>query len=118
MPVSTTFRTFVLDQLGRVAPQIRAKSMFGGVGIYSGNHFFSLIAQDELHLKVDDSNRPDFEARRIGPFRPYGPDGEAMQYYPLPEEVLEDLEALRGWVDRAIMVARRKKGKRRSKGGA
>jgi DNA transformation protein len=109
---------FVLDQLGRLAPQIRSKSMFGGVGIYSGNLFFALIAEDELYLKVDESNRPDFEARQIGPFRPYGPDGEAMQYYPLPEEVLEDLEALRGWVDKAIMVARRKKGKRRSKGGA
>lgn len=118
MPVSPTFRTFVLDQLGRVAPQIRAKSMFGGVGIYSRDLFFALIADDELYLKVDESNRTDYEARRIGPFRPYGPDGEAMQYYPLPEECLEDPEALRVWVDKAIIVARRKKGKRRSKGGA
>ncbi len=44
MPVSSTFRTFALDQLGRVAPQIRAKSMFGGVGIYSRDVFFALIA--------------------------------------------------------------------------
>ncbi|MGE0352378.1 MAG: TfoX/Sxy family protein [Gemmatimonadales bacterium] len=118
MAVSPTFRTFVLDQLGRVAPRIRARSMFGGVGIYSGELFFALIAEDQLYLKVDESNRSDFEARGIGPFRPYGPDGEAMQYYPLPEEVLEDLEALRAWVDKALAVARRKKGKRRSKGRA
>ena len=118
MAVSSTFRTFVLDQLGRVAPRIRAKSMFGGVGIYSGDLFFALIAGDELYLKVDESNRPDYEALGIGPFRPYGPDGEAIQYYPLPEDVLEDVEGLRAWVDKAIGVARIKKGKRRAPGGA
>ena len=116
MPVSSTFRTFVLDQLGRVAPHIRAKSMFGGVGIYSSDVFFALIAGDELYLKVDESNRIDYEALGIGPFRPYGPDGEAMQYYRLPDDLLEDVEALRVWVDKAIVVARRKKGKRRSGG--
>ena len=118
MPVSSTFRTFVLDQLARVATQVRAKSMFGGVGIYSGNVFFALIADDEHYLKVDDSNRPDYEARSIGPFRPYGPEGEAMQYYPLPEDVLENIESLRVWVDKALVVARIKKGKRRARGGA
>lgn len=115
MPVSSTFRTFVLDQLGRVAPQIRAKSMFGGVGIYSGDVFFALIADDALYLKVDESNRPDYETRGLGPFRPYGPNGEAMQYYPLPEDLLEDTETLRGWVDKAIAVARQKKGKHRNR---
>lgn len=118
MSVSPTFRTFILDQLSRVAPQIRAKSMFGGVGIYSRNRFFALIAGGELYLKVDDSNRPDYEARGIGPFRPYGPGGEVMQYYPVPEDLLEDMEALRPWVDKAIDVARRKRGTRRSSGGA
>ncbi len=118
MPGSPSFRAFVLDQLGRVAPPIRAKSMFGGVGIYSSDVFFALIAGDELYLKVDESNQLDYEARGIGPFRPYGPDAEFMQYYPLPGDVLEDVEALRVWVDKAIGVARRKKGKRRARGGA
>ena len=111
-----SFRAFVLDQLGRVAPPIRAKSMFGGVGIYSSDVFFALIAGDELYLKVDESNRLDYAARGIGPFRPYGPDGEVMQYYPLPGDVLDDVEALRVWVDKAIGVARRKKRKRLEKG--
>ena len=107
--MTTSFHAFVLDQLGRVAPPIRARKMFGGVGIYSGNLFFALIADDELHLKVDATNRPDFEARGIGPFRPFGPDGGAMQYYPVPVDVLEDIEVLGVWVDKALAVARRKK---------
>ena len=62
MPVSPNFRTFALEQLGRVASGIRGKSMFGGVGIYSGELFFALLDNDTLFLKVDDSNRGDFEA--------------------------------------------------------
>ena len=92
--------------------------MFGGVGIYSGELFFALIAEDTVYFKVDDTNRPDFEARGMAPFRPAGPDGEVMQYYAVPEELLEDPEALRPWVDRALAVARRKKGRRSRSGSA
>ena len=93
--------------------------MFGGVGIYADKLFFALIADDTLYFKVDDSNRPDFEKVGMGPFHPYGEAGEVMQYYQVPADLLEDLEALRPWAEKAIAVAARKaKGKRRGKGGA
>jgi len=87
--------------------------MFGGVGIYAGDVFFALIADDTLYLKVDDFNRPAFEERGMGPFRPYGEEGETMGYYELPADVLEDAEALRPWAETAIAAARRKKTKGR-----
>src|SRR5688572_16772806 len=107
MTVSPSFKTFVLEQLGRGIQGIRGRSMFGGVGIYGGEFFFALIADDTLYFKVDDSNRPEFEARGMGPFRPYGEDGEVMQYYRVPDDLLEDPEALGQWAEKAIMVARR-----------
>jgi DNA transformation protein len=107
MSVSPSFRCFVLEQLGRVLPHIRARSMFGGVGLYSAERFFALIDDDTLYFKVDDATRPDFEARGMGPFRPGGPGGEVMQYYELPADVLEDAEALRRWADQALAVAGR-----------
>lgn len=107
--MSQSFRTFALEQLRRIRLDIRARSMFGGVGIYAGDLFFALIADDTLYFKVDDSNRLLFEARGLGPFRPGGPTGEVMQYYEVPEDVLEDPEALRPWADAAIEVARRKR---------
>ncbi len=109
MPVSPSFRTYVLEQLSRVTPNVRSRSMFGGVGIYGGDLFFALIDDDLVYFKVDDTNRPDFEARGMEPFRPGGPDGEAMQYYQLPAELLEDSEELEIWVERALAVARRKR---------
>jgi len=112
MPVSPSYRAFVLDQLGRVAVSVRARSMFGGVGIYAEEVFFALIDDDILYFKVDDTTRPDFEARGMGPFRPFGEGGEVMQYYQVPEEMLEDLQELRVWAERALMVARRAKTRR------
>lgn len=107
MAVSQSFKTFVLEQLGRGVQGIRGQSMFGGVGIYAGELFFALIADDILYFKVDDSTRPEFEARGMGPFQPYGEAGEVMQYYQVPDDLLEDSEALANWAEQAIMVARR-----------
>lgn len=115
MAVNPSYRAFVLDQLGRVAPGIRARSMFGGVGIYSGDLFFALIGDDTVYLKVDDGNRPDFAAEGMGPFMPFGPGGEVMQYYELPADVLEEPARLKPWVEKAIDVARRARRARRAK---
>jgi len=113
MAVSPTFRTYVLDQLGRVTTGIRSRSMFGGVGIYSGELFFALIDDDTLYLKVDDGNRSDFERAGMGPFRPFGEEGEVMQYYEVPAELLDGGEQLGSWVEKAIDVARRAKRKKK-----
>jgi DNA transformation protein len=105
MGVSPSFRDFVLEQLGRVLPAVRGRSMFGGLGIYSREWFFALVDDDVLYFKVNESSRREFEQRGMGPFRPAGPDGEVMQYYEVPTDVLEDVEALHTWASRAIAAA-------------
>ena len=112
MPVSDGFQNFVVEQL-EIVGTITAKKMFGGVGLYANGIFFALIAEDQLFFKVDDSNRPDFEAVEMGPFRPYD-DDRAMAYYEIPVDVLEDADELALWAEKAIGVARNaKKGKKR-----
>ena len=112
MSVTPSFRQFVLEQLQRVLPAIRAKSMFGGVGVYSEELFFALIDDETVYFKVNDTNRGDFEERGLGPFRPFGNEGETMQYYELPPDLLEDPDALRPWADKAVQVARQAKKKK------
>lgn len=107
MSVSPGFRSFVLEQLARVAPGVRARAMFGGVGVYAGDLFFALIDDDVLYFKVDGATRRRYEERGLGPFRPFGEEGEAMQYYEVPTEILEDPEELGPWVEEALEVARR-----------
>lgn len=106
--MSESFHEFALEQLARVLP-VTSRRMFGGVGIYSAGIFFALMDADTLYLKVDESNRPDFEERGLGPFMPYGSDGPPMQYYPVPADVLEDRDALDRWARKALDVARAKR---------
>lgn len=114
MPVSDGYLTFVLDQLRPVLPGVRARRMFGGIGLYANDLFFGVIDDDVLYLKVDDTTRPDYEARGMPQFQPDA-GAVSMNYSQLPEDVLEDPEALRPWADRALDVARRAKTKRRRK---
>jgi len=107
MPVTPGFRAFVLEQLEYATRDIRWREMFGGVGIYAGEDFFALIANDVVYFKVDAETRPKFEARGMGPFRPYGEKGEVMQYYQVDAALLEDPDALRPWIADAVAVARR-----------
>lgn len=110
--VSGGYLDYVLDQLqelGEVAP----KRMFGGVGLYFDGLFFALIAGDVLYFKVDDSNRPDYEAAGMDPFRPFGRASYAMRYYEVPAGVLEDRESLRRWAEKSLAAARRKSSRKR-----
>jgi DNA transformation protein len=106
MPVTPSYRAYVLEQLNRAVPPVRARAMFGGVGLYAADVFFALIADDALYVRTDDATRPAFESLGMPPFRPFDEHGPVMSYYQLPEEILENSDALRDWVDRAIASAR------------
>lgn len=116
MPVSKEYRAYVLDQLGRVVP-VTSRSMFGGVGIYSDGLFFALMDDDLVYLKVDETNRGDFERAGKRPFQPFGDGSKPMQYYELPGELLEDPDRLRPWLEKALAAARSKRRGRRGRRG-
>ena len=103
--VSEAFRTYALDQLSAV-PGLRARSMFGGFGLYADDVFFGILAADVLYLKVDDSNRRDYEKVRAEPFHPFENRPMSMSYYAVPTSVLEASPTLTAWAQRSIAVAR------------
>ena len=102
--VTPEFCDFVLDQLARV-PQLEHKTMFGGIGLYSGGIFFAILAADELFFKVDDANRAAYEAAGSAPFRPVVDRPVSMSYWRVPIEVLEDPAELGAWAKDAIRAA-------------
>jgi DNA transformation protein and related proteins len=110
LKVSAPFKAFVLDQLeelGDVVP----RSMFGGVGLYCRSVFFGIIARDVLYLKVDDTNRSDYERAGMPPFRPVaGRKKGTMKYYAVPVDVLESATELATWARRAVAVGERTHG--------
>ncbi|MBX7135477.1 MAG: TfoX/Sxy family protein [Fimbriimonadaceae bacterium] len=111
MGFSPKYRAEVEEMLGAVVP-IRTKAMFGGVGIYSEDLFFALIAEDKLYFKVSDLNRADFEAAGMGPFFPYD-SPTPMGYWEVPGAVQGNSEELKVWVDKALAVAEQAKRKKK-----
>ncbi len=111
MSVTPSYLAHVIEQLKRVVPDLRSRGMFGEAGVYSGDAFFAVVADDVLYFKVDDASRAEFESRGMPPFRPFEDGRASMNYYQVPEEVFEDPDVLREWAERAIAVARRKKGR-------
>lgn len=114
MPVSEEYLDYVVDQL-RCLGEVTAKKMFGGVGLYYDGLFFGLIASDVLYFKVDDENRPAYEAASARPFQPYGEGSASMSYYETPVDVLEDVDQLRTWARDAVAAAARKASSRKRK---
>ena len=81
----------------------------GGVGLYLDGVFCGIIGPDsgQLYLRVDETNRPDYEAVGSLPFRPYKNKATVMSYYEVPEEVVEDPDELRIWARKARAAAAR-----------
>lgn len=117
MAVSVSFRTYLLEQMGQIRP-VTTRPMFGGLTFFAEGRAFALVAHEVLYFKVDDSNRPDFLAAGKGPFLPFGDPEKPMQYYELPEEVLEDTEQLAVWMAKAIAVAAKARSKSKPKAPA
>jgi DNA transformation protein len=105
MAVSDGDLTFVLDQLAGIR-DLRAKRMFGGIGLYAGERFFGLMDDAILYFKTDDRTRPRYTRRRMTPFMPPG-DQPSKTYYRVPTSILEDAGELTVWAREAIGVADR-----------
>jgi DNA transformation protein and related proteins len=107
MTKGSEFVDFVLERLEPLQG-VGVRRMFGGHGIYKDGVMFALIADDQLYLKVDDGNRPAFEARGLQPFtytdkrRPI-----QMSYYEAPGEGLDDPEILCDWAHGSYAAALR-----------
>jgi DNA transformation protein len=105
MAVGDSYLAFVIEQLEGLG-RVRPRRMFGGVGLYHGERFFALLADDTLYFKVDDSNRGDYLSRGMEPFRPFPDEPErAMGYYRVPVDVIEDAESLVAWARRSVATA-------------
>ncbi|EQA38290.1 TfoX N-terminal domain protein [Leptospira inadai serovar Lyme str. 10] len=102
----SSFLEYAQDRL-KVCGPITVKSMFGGYGVYSGNHIFGMIINDLLYFKVGPGNQAEYEAASMSPFTYEGKNGKPirMSYWQVPEEILEDDEDLRYWFRKAMAEA-------------
>lgn len=100
-----SFKEFVVDQL-RALPDLRARAMFGGHGLYQADRFFAILFEGRLYFKVNQPSRAAYVKRGMNPFT-YEMKGRiiTMNYYEVPPDVLENTAELVVWANRAIRVA-------------
>jgi len=106
MPVSDEFIEYVLDQFASWGG-VTSRKMFGGASLYREGKIFGLLADDVAYLKVDDSNRADYEAAGSSPFQPYPDKPNTMPYWEIPLAVLEDPGELIRWAEKSLAIPRK-----------
>jgi DNA transformation protein and related proteins len=112
---TSELQAHVLELLSPLGPA-RAQRMFGGVGLYVGEHFVALIADDMLYLKADTTAQPTFQAAGSQPFS-YATQGgrrAVMAYWSAPEAAMESPAQMRPWALLALDSALRAAAARRT----
>lgn len=92
------------------------KRMFGGFGVSADGLHIAICADGEIFLKSDADTALLFEAAGSRPFV-YRRENKlvALSYWRLPDEALEDEDALRKWARLALAAARRAQAKKPKK---
>lgn len=95
-----SFKEFAADQLAGLEG-FRAKPMFGGWGLYSGEVFFGIVYQDRLYFKTTPESALLYKKAGMKPFKPSA-KMTLKNYYEVPVDVLEDRAALLSWAREAV----------------
>ncbi len=84
------FIPFVQELLEGLGP-VSARRMFGGHGLYHEGLMFAIVMNQRLYLKVDDQNRPEFEALKCTPFT-FEMKGRnvALSYWSAPDAIFDE----------------------------
>jgi len=96
------------EHLAPLGP-IQVRRMFGGAGVFLDGLMFGLVSDGVLYLKVDDRNRPVFEAEGLGPFvyEKLGKPATLTSYRQAPERLLDEPDEMLAWARDALAAARR-----------
>ncbi|MDP6344748.1 MAG: TfoX/Sxy family protein [Alphaproteobacteria bacterium] len=117
MAVSPEYRAYVEDLLEPLG-HVTSRRMFGGVGIFYRGLMFALVSADAIYFKVDDGNRPDYEAAGMAPFsyQRNGRRAALTSYWRVPDDILDVEDEILDWARGAADAALRADAAKGAKG--
>lgn len=91
------------------AHDVKARRMFGGMGVYTGEKMFAFLVGEEVGFKLaPDDMASAMEIPGAGPLRP-AKDAEPMrEYVKMPQEILDSVDQFSFWMERSLVYAQRK----------
>ncbi len=91
------------------AYDVRARRMFGGMGVYTGEKMFAFLIGEEIGFKLAPEHLE--EAMTLPGAGPMKPDKDAepmREYVRMPKDVLDNMDVFMFWLERSTAYARRK----------
>lgn len=88
---------------------VRARRMFGGMGVYTGERMFAFLVGEDIGLKLSPVDYD--EAMNLPGAGPLKPDAESepmREYVKMPKNVLDNVELFVLWVERSANYVRLK----------
>lgn len=88
---------------------VRARRMFNGMGVYTGDRMFAFLVDDEIGLKLGPKDikealkLPGAELLRTDPTA-----APMKEYVRMPKEVLDNYDLFAHWVNRSAAYAQQK----------
>lgn len=109
------YRAFLRDLFAGVGP-ITIRRMFGGLGLWSGDAMFALVAGGTLYMKTDAALARAYAAEGSAPFTYEGGGRRVeMSYWRLPESALDDPDEAAAWARRSLVPAEAAAAEKRAK---
>lgn len=118
-----SFHDFVRELFAGVG-RVEVKRMFGGAGAWVDGVMFLLIADDAIHIKVDDALKAELRVEGCGPFvwepqsGPRAGEKIDLGYWRLPDSALDDPDEAASWGRKALAVAKAKASAKKPKAKA
>lgn len=108
-------KDLIEELLAPLGPVV-VKRMFGGGGVFLDGLMFGLLAGDGLYLKVDDRNRPAFEAEGLETFtyERLGDQAALTSYRRAPDRLFDEPDEALAWAREAYGAALRNRKRMRS----
>lgn len=102
------YRPIRYEQMMKAAEglDVRARRMFEGMAIYSGEKMFAYLVGEDIGLKLaPDDLQQAMQLPGAEPLRA-NPDAEPMrEYVRMPKEILDDYENFVDWVQKSAQYA-------------
>jgi len=87
---------------------ITTRNMFGTIAFIREGIFFGSISKGKLYFKTDESSVKQYKKYNMPPFTTRG---KSMDYFEVPQEILDNDELFQNWAGTALNVAIKKKKK-------
>ena len=103
---SNPYIEYLLGDIFDESLHVTTRAMMGGHTLYSEGKVFAIAENDELWFKGSDELASWYMSRGSKKFS-YMKEGkpQGMNYFLVPEDVIENRESLKEWLDVALSVA-------------